>query len=234
MPSSRHPSDNPHPDVAAQLAALVLDGARPLIICDADEVLFEFMAGFETFLEDNGMFFDWRSFALAGNIHYRSTGGAAPRALPADEVPGLIERFFAECTETLRPVPGAASALTALGQRRAQVVVLSNLPLDQRSARRRALVRHDMDYPLVANVGGKGPAVRDLAARVRAPVFFLDDIPHNHAAVSRAAADVVRLHFIADPRLARLLGPAAHCHHRADNWPEARAIIERHLDERGY
>ncbi|HJM48251.1 MAG TPA: hypothetical protein QGF63_00225 [Alphaproteobacteria bacterium] len=219
----------PPPEVAAQLAALKLDPGRPLIISDADEVLFEFMAGFVAFIEERDCYFDWASFALTGNVRDRES----KRALDQDEVHALLQDFFDARAEQLDPVPDAAEALAALAKR-AQVVVLSNVPKDSFAARQRSLRNNNMDYPLIANSGMKGPAVRVLAEQVQAPVLFIDDIPHNHTSVARAAERVIRLHFVADPRLARLLEPAEDSHHRADTWPAARAFIENHLAEAGF
>jgi hypothetical protein len=218
-----------HPDVAAQLADLALDSARPLVITDADEVLFHFMAGFERFLESRALYFDWASYSLFGNIRRRAD--AEPVAM--EEARVLVADFFAAHTEALEPVPDAAESLARLS-RRGQIIVLSNVPLAQGPARRRALAAGGMDYPLVCNIGSKGAAVRELAARVRAPVFFIDDIPLNHSSVRQAAAHVLCLHFIADRRLAGLLGPAADSDHRAETWPEACAYIEARLDTLGF
>lgn len=218
-----------HPEVLAQLEALSLEGAKPLVISDADEVLIQFMAALEEYLEDNGLYFDWRSFALSGNIRRRDDDSPLER----DQIKLHLESFFADRIEDLRPVPGAALALKALAKR-SQIVVLTNIPLAHRETRRRSLARHGMDYPVIANIGGKGGAVGYLAERVEAPVFFLDDIPSHHAAVAAAAERVYRVHMIADPRLGVLLGQAEDSHVRADDWVEARAFIEGRLDELGY
>ncbi len=224
---------NPHlpiPEVAEQLAALRIDPSRPVIISDADEVLFAFMAGLEAYLERNGLYFDWSSFALTGNIREKSDDSP----LDGSRVREILRGFFGECTETLAPVPGAAESLAELSAQGAQIIVLSNVPLQQKQARRNSLVKHGMDYPLIANSGGKGAAVRFLSERTDAGAVFIDDIPLHHAEVSRAADDVMLLHFVADPRLARLLDPAEHCHHRADTWPEARQLIATHLERLGF
>lgn len=218
-----------HESVARQLAALELRRDRPLIVSDADEVLFAFMAGFERYLLSRELYFDWRSFALTGNIRRRDDD----QPLAADQVPALLKDFFDTSTELLEPVPGAAAALAALAPR-AQIVVLSNVPLAQRAARRRALASHGMDYPLIANVGGKGAAVRQMAARVAAPVFFIDDIPHQHRSVRQAAAATFCLHFVADSRLAALLGTVEGCDHCATDWPSLQAVIAAELQRHGY
>ncbi|MBM3490430.1 MAG: hypothetical protein FJX68_08265 [Alphaproteobacteria bacterium] len=217
------------PAVLAQLEALSLDPGRPLIVADADEVLLQFVRGLEAFLADEGLYLELASFALTGNVRHRGSG----EALAGTAVKTLIERFFAERMEEMQPVEGAAAALAALSER-AQVMVLSNVPLERREARARLLARHGMPYPLVANAGTKGGALAYLAGRVAAPIVFLDDIPHNIAAVALSAEAVIRVHFVADSRLARLLLPAADCHARHDDWPSARNFIEERLAQHGY
>lgn len=216
---------------AAQLAALSLRPDRPLLISDADEVLFQFMAAFVAFLDETGHCFDWSSFALTGNIRRR---GQSP-PLEQAEVSRLLATFYELHTGDMAPVAGAAEALAALSAR-LQIVVLSNIPLAHLPARRQALSRHRMDYPLIAGAGPKGPLVRALAEAVPAPapVFFIDDGPSHHRSVARHAARVRRLHMIADSRLARLVGDSPDSHHRPADWGAARALIESELDAAGY
>ena len=221
--------DSLHDEVLSQLEALSLTPERPLIVSDADEVIFAFVRGLEGFLLDNGHFLDLQSFALSGNIRDSESG----EPVSAEIVKALIGDFFDQRTEQIEPVQGAADALAALSKR-AQILVLSNVPLDRQAARRRALVKHGMDYPLVANIGKKGGTMAYLAARQKAPVFFLDDIPHNIASVARAAAAVTRLHFIADHRLRDLLGAAEDADARIDDWPSVRRFIETSLSEQGF
>ena len=214
------PTELPAP-VAEQLATLALTRGKPLVIVDADEVLFYFMRGLERFLESRDLYFDWASYALHGNIRQRRDN--APVA--AEILHPLLQRFFADATEDLEPVDGAAQALAELS-RTAQVVVLSNVPMPARGARIRALARHGMAFPLIANTGPKGPAVAFMLKQTMASAVFVDDIPHNHKSVAEMAPEVHRLHYIADTRLAALLGPAPDCHHRADTWPDMMMHIQ--------
>ena len=218
-----------HSDVANQIAALEIGRERPIVICDADEVIVDFMAGFEAYMHGEGLYFTWESYRLTGNIRRRHDGGA----LVQEEIRNLLEHFFAECIADLPPVAGAAAALNSVA-RRAQIVVLSNIPLDRLAARRDWLDRHGVGYPLVANIGVKGPAVRELAARAAAPACFIDDSPTHHASVASDAAEVFRLHFVANPRLAKLVDQAPDSHHRAWDWPAAQSAIETALTQRGF
>jgi hypothetical protein len=208
----------------AAIRALSFDESRPLIVCDADEVLVRFVAGLELFLESEDLWLDLQSFALTGNIKERVTG----RALEQAEVSALLARFYATQTDRLEPVPGAAEALGVLSAC-CQIIILSNLPAPARAAREAWLVRHGMPFPVIANAGLKGAAFGAMAARSGRPAFFLDDIPHHISDAARNVPDGVLIHFVADARLARLLPPAQACHLRTGDWAEARAFIEDHF-----
>ena len=91
-----------------------------------------------------------------------------------------------------------------------------------------------MDYPVIANKGLKGGAVRHLAQRVSGPVFFLDDIPHNIKSVADAHEPARLLHFIADKRLAKLISPSQHSHFHSSHWPDAHAFMEQELSDAGF
>ncbi|MFP3943327.1 MAG: hypothetical protein ACLFWF_05525 [Alphaproteobacteria bacterium] len=211
-------------DLAAAIRALNFEDSRPLVVCDADEVLVRFVAGLERFMDGEGLWLDLQSFALTGNIRERESG----RALEQGEVSALLERFYAGWTDRLEPVPGAASALGKLSAC-CQIVILSNLPASARAVREAWLARHGMAYPVIANRGLKGSAFRALAARCGRPAFFLDDLPHNIADAARSVPEGVLIHFVADPRLARLLPPARECHLRTGDWEEARTFMEERL-----
>ncbi len=201
---------------------------RPLLICDADEVLFAFMEAFENFLNDNGLHFTWDSFALFGNILERSSG----RAVSRDEVSALLEDFFVGPAGHMRPVERAADTLRELSAR-CDIVILSNLPHAGAPLRRRLLECHGMSYPLHVNAGPKGRPARDLAGARRGPVFFIDDLAPHHADVARHLPRARRIQFIAHPRLSAL-APRADCHLHARNWQQIGAFIGEVLDDAGY
>ena len=43
--------------------------------------------------------------------------------------------------------------------------------------------------------------------------------------MSSDKVEVVLLHFVAEPRIAALLGDVPECHHKATSWPEAQKIV---------
>lgn len=215
--------------VADQIAAVSFDPDRPLVITDADEVIVHFVQPLEAFLESKGLYLDVSSFRLSGNVRERATD----EVLEHEKVMALIDAFFAEKVATCPPVEGASDALEALSER-ASILVLTNVPRHAREARITALKGHGMGYPLIAGEGPKGPAIKALTEGRRAPTVFLDDIPHNHASTAEEAADVHRIHFIADPRLARLLEPAEGAHARIDNWPDVHTYVDELFGSAGF
>lgn len=193
-----------------------LDSTRPLIICDADEVLLRFLEGLERFLARNDFYLDLTSFRIHGNVRHRTTNETAAD----DTVTQLVKDFFASDTRHLEPVAGAAAALRELSNH-AQIIVLSNLPESSREARIENLTEHGMPYPVIAGKGPKGAIVKDIVAGFRGRVVFVDDLPPHISSVAAETPHVHRLHFIADTRLAKLLGPAPDAHRRIDDWPTA-------------
>jgi hypothetical protein len=200
---------------------------RPLIICDADEVLVQFIDSLQAYLLEQGIGLSLESFAITGNVRRLATGEKLERA----EVAQLIDAFFHDRIEACGPAPGAAEALAALAKR-ADIQVLSNVPAATQDRRAAALASYGMAYPVRSNSGPKGPVVRDLAAARQAPVVFIDDLPPHHGSVAEHAPDVFRLHMVATPRLRPLIPPSPHAHARIDDWPEALAQIEAWLDGR--
>lgn len=206
-------------EISNQIETLELDPDRPLVISDADEVLLQFMRQFEIYLDRNDMWIDLSSFRLQGNIKYKGSDEAVDMTNR-----NIIDDFFAAETLNFSPVEGAAEALNALSKE-AQIIILTNLPLAQKSDRQINLLNHGMDYPVIVGSGLKGPAVKSLGEKINAPLFFLDDIPHNINSVAEYVPTSGRIHMIADPRLSKLIGAAEGASARIDQWQEAQAWI---------
>ncbi len=195
--------------------------SRPLLICDADEVLVQFASAFRHYLADRGWQLRFDSFALHGNVRSIQTGDLAPR----ETVTRMLDSFFVDSVETCPAVPGAPTALAALS-RHADIIVLTNVPAAQRERREASLAKLGMAYPVISNDGLKGPRVADLVADRTRPVAFVDDIPHHHTSVKEKAGHVHRLHLVADPDLRALLPKAPDAHARIDDWDAALPHLE--------
>ncbi|MBU6297448.1 MAG: hypothetical protein KGJ79_06350 [Alphaproteobacteria bacterium] len=212
-----------NPDFSIRQALTRLMPGRPLIITDADEVILRFVDGFDRFLRAQGLYIDLTSYRLHGNIKRLSDQAAVLDV----EVTALLDEFR-QNLDSLQPVEGAREALTSLSAV-ADVVVLSNVTEVQAQARRRNLLSLSLDFPLVANSGPKGPAVKALVARASAAAFFIDDLPQHLASVAEIVPTVFTIHLVGDSRLRGLLPASIHAHCRADTWPAAEAFIRAHL-----
>lgn len=189
---------------------------RPLLICDCDEVLLQFVGPFEAWLGRQGYSLSFESFSFAGNIRHVETGEVPDK--PA--VWELLFRFFEEELESAPVLPGAPEALQAISEV-ADVVILTNIAEAHRERRARMLAEVGMPYPVISNRGSKGKAVRELAARCSGPWLFVDDLALHHESVANVAPDVHRLHFVSDPRLQVLSPETPHAHARFDCWEKA-------------
>jgi hypothetical protein len=208
------------------MSDLRLDPTRPLLICDADEVLLQFIVGLERFLDRQGCKLDLTTFSIHGNVRRRDSD----EIVPGEEVSRYIAAFFESQTRTMDVVPGAADALAELSAH-AQIVILSNLPETARMARIENLAGHGIDYPVIAGSGPKGANVKRLIEGFDSTVVFVDDLPPNIDSVAAETPHVHRLHFIADPRLAKLLPQAQGAHKRIDDWPTAKDWIASVIEE---
>lgn len=202
-------------EVARQLGA-----DKPVLIVDADEVLLRFVEHLEGFFETEGFELRLTSFQLTGNIFDSASGIAAS----PDRVKDLIAGFFDQKVDSVPPVAGAVDALEALSDRY-QIAVLTNVPHHCRDRREQSLHEHGFTYPVISNAGPKGPAVKMLEEKTHHHTVFVDDLPPQLASVASHAPDVHLVHFIADPRLARLIGKAPDAHVRIDEWP----TLQEHL-----
>ena len=191
---------------------------------DADEVVLRFVAGFDRFLHDRGLYLDLVNYRLHGNVR-RTRDGTAVLDV---EVTALLEEFRHDL-DSLEPVEGAVDALRKI-ETHAHVIVLSNVTKTQATARRRNLAACGLDLPLVCNSGPKGPAVRDLIVRAGRPSFFVDDIGQHLASVAEAAPDIFRIHLVGDERLKAILPICEQAHLRAENWNAAAEFMLARLD----
>ncbi len=193
---------------------------RPLVICDVDEVVVHFTRDLETYLDGHGLWLDFASFALNGNIRHRD--GNAPAS--NERVSGLIAGFFEERTLHLEPVEGAVEALLHIGEAN-DIVMLTNLPHSAGDHRRENLAGLGLSFPVVTNEGPKGPAIAELLRRAGQPAVFIDDNPHYLSSAYEHAPDIHLIHFMHDERFGRHLAPVDYVSLRTATWNEAKPHI---------
>lgn len=213
-------------DRALALAAgIEIHAAKPLLIVDADEVLFHFMTSFQDFIESRGHAFQFKSYALNGNVLDEPGGAASSK----ETVGALIQAFFGERTRTMPADPEAEPAIARMQADGIQAVVLSNVPSKAADDRRHALEAAGFQMALAPWSGPKGTAVAALAAKTTGPTAFVDDIAHHHVSVAELAPDVYRLHYVTHPTLRSLLGKVDAADAQAESWPALEMLIRGHL-----
>ena len=200
---------------------------RPLLISDCDEVLLHMVRHFAVWLDEaHEIDFTIGSWELAKSMKRR--GSDEP--LTREEMFGYLGGFFPHEMHRQTLVPHARAALSALSAR-ADIVILTNLEDHCRTHRIDQLAGHGIAHRVECNQGGKGAPVARLVAEYGHPVtVFVDDLPHHHESVARAAPDVWRLHMVAEPKLSPGVPPSPHAHARIDDWQDAQAWIAARFD----
>lgn len=210
--------------ILEQLRAVPVRAGVPLLAVDADEVLVYLADHLKRYLEGIGYRMQLTHYQLEGSI----LPADSDDPVPFDGCLELIDRFFEHETLNQEAVPGAAETLERLSAE-AQVMVLTNVPGHAAGMRRRNLAGLGMGYPMVANAGGKGRALRWLAERAEAPVVFIDDSPKQHESAARRAPEITRIHFVGASHVRRILVDSPAAHHRVEDWADCEAVIRRAL-----
>ena len=196
----------------------------PLLLVDVDEVIGQFMAGFERFLVPKGFEMRITRFALFESIF--ALGSA--QSITTEQGLALHEAYFRTDAEFMDPVPGAAAVLAGLAGH-STIVILTNAPVFGRDGRQRWLARQGFPYPMVVNSGPKGPMAAVLAAKTRKCVAFIDDLLPNLDSVADAVPGVRCFQHVADERLRPFAYSAPDRHPRIDDWSQLGPILERAL-----
>ncbi|MCB1444260.1 MAG: hypothetical protein KDJ87_00275 [Rhizobiaceae bacterium] len=197
---------------------------RPLVVCDVDEVVLEFLDPFDHYLNSVGHRLHPDSFRLHGNI--RSLSGDIAAA--DDMVERMQEEFFASQDRWQTLARGVDRALDSLS-RDADIVFLTAMPPRHHDIRRALLDRHRLDFPMIATEEPKGPVVAGLIGGRDVPAVFVDDIAHNHHSVRSHAPGCILMHLMAN-RTFRALAPALDDDVViADDWSHAERLIREHL-----
>ncbi len=210
------------PRTRRQLARIRLRRDRPLLVCDVDEVVVHFIAGFEAWLAERGLYLAPDSWSIESNVRDARTH----EPLPDYRVHRLVHAFFREGVASLQPLEGAVEALHRLSDD-CEIVLLTNLPHRYAPQRRQNMERLGLSFPLITNQGPKGPAVKALAAAIDESCLFIDDHAAYVESVGRHVPSAQLFHFLHDPRFARHAGTPAVPHWRVRHWQETEGLIRQ-------
>lgn len=203
-------------------------GERPLIVCDVDDVVLQFIDPFQLFLQSRDCEFLPRSFRLHGNIVSKADGVA----IEDQQVSQLIEAFFEAQELWQTPLDTVVQTLERLSEE-ADILFLTAMPPRFQEQRRRLLDRTGLLFPLLASEQPKGPIVHALHASRSLPVVFIDDMARNLHSVRDHVADCLLIHLMPNSPVHRFAPAAADDITRATDWVHAAELIEAHFHAGG-
>jgi hypothetical protein len=199
-------------------------GERPLIVCDVDDVVLQFIDPFQLFIQSQGHEFLPRSFRLHGNIVSAADGAV----IEDQQVSRLIEAFFEAQELWQKPLDRVVQTLGRLSEE-ADILFLTAMPPRFQDQRRRLLDRTGLLFPLLATEQPKGPIVHALHASRSLPVVFIDDMARNLHSVRDHVADCLLIHLMPNSPVHRFAPAAADDITRATDWTHAAELIEAHF-----
>ena len=196
----------------------------PLLISDADEVIFEFMKSFEKYLLSNNMYFSYKSFKLNGNIHKKKTNNP----VDSTSIPIIISDFFQEYAIKMPLIKGAKIALEELSKVM-NVVILSNIPQKFASDRIQCFKDNNMHYAFISNEGPKNIKCLELQKLTNKKVFFIDDLPNQISAVSNYCKNIITIHFLQNKKLLKIIPEVKDSDYNVNNWGSILKIIHNNI-----
>lgn len=197
---------------------------KPLIICDIDEVVMEFITPLRAYLAsvDHALHAD--SFKLTGNIRRLSDGACATK----EEVAGFQDAFFSAQEHWQTPARDAKTVLDGLKDA-ADIVFLTAMPPRHEGVRRALLDRHGFHFPMVATEDAKGPVAAELIGARGVPSVFIDDIYTNLHSVRTHAPACLLINLMADDAFRALAPDPGEGVVKARDWQHAGGLIRAHF-----
>lgn len=196
-----------------------LDSQRPLLICDVDEVVLHFVAPFEAYLNERGMYLRKTSFKLSGNIISIDTG----ESLSAISSSALALQFHEEYVDRQPIIADAQPILTALAAQ-FQIVFLTNVAAELSMRRRNHLAALGLDFPVLQNNGSKAEAVAQLADFTTSPTIFIDDLPMHHSMIKSTSPEVFCIHYMADSDFRKIAKIDQEVAEKAEDWQQIKSL----------
>jgi hypothetical protein len=209
-----------------QLKLLSLNKTRPVIISDADEVILHFAHILSDYLQTQGMYVNFVSYALEGNIKYIDNDRPVDSALFGK----IIDDYFDNYVEKQPLVENVAAHLKNLSEF-CDIIILTNIPHDYANRRRALLMDAGLPYPMISSSGPKGPIMKAIRKMTSQELIFIDDISHHHKSVAKLVPDALRIQFIANRHLNSIEKKSKYCHHRCHDWPHIEQVVRDYLNK---
>ena len=192
---------------------------KPILICDADEVIFDFMNTFVNFLEKYNLKFIWRSYALDGNIVDKNN-----KAVDEKNVKDILFSFFKKNTLNMKLVSGAKESLNKISTYY-NIIILSNIPSEFYKLRFEALESHNIHYPFFVNIGGKGNVCSMISERFKVLTWFIDDSPYQIASVKKKSQSIKTILYVQNKKLSKLINHKRCWDFFSDTWKNNEKLL---------
>ncbi|MEP4704775.1 MAG: hypothetical protein ABJZ62_07970 [Hyphomicrobiales bacterium] len=196
-----------------------INSQLPLLICDVDEVVLHFVAPFETYLSERGMYLRKTSFKLSGNIINADTG----ESLSSLSSSALALQFHEEYVDHQPIIEDAQPVLTALAAQ-FQIVFLTNVAAELSMRRQSHLAALGLDFPVLQNNGSKAEAVAQLANITTSPTIFIDDLPMHHSMIKSTSPEVFCIHYMADSDFRKIAEVDQKIAEKAEDWQQIKSL----------
>lgn len=220
----------PSPQTKSLINDLKINPELPLIISDADEVIFELFTHLFEYFDNHGYKFtgtDLVGFEL--QVHFYSH--IENKQINEEDFLRIITAFFDEHGDYMPMVKNAHKNLMHLAKH-CQIIILTNAPHDYRQRRVEIYKTHGIDFPIVTNIGNKLPAVSEIIKNHNAPIFFIDDSPEHHISIIANAPHIHCIHFIGDERYAKFVSDVDNVALKSTCWNEVKNYIDTQLSIR--
>ena len=213
-------------EVLDQINKINIDYSKPLLISDADEVIVNMISCFEEFILKENLYYDMSSYALFGNIKNKEDDSIVNN----EKIIELLNNFYDLHTMDITFVQEAVIYLKKIEtELDVQIIILSNLPLKNREEREISFKNNGLNYPVIANSGPKGPAIKEVTKELMKNVFFIDDISTNLLSAHETVNNIKTIHYISDDRIAKLALTPEKVNLRAESWIEIYNYIKNEI-----
>ena len=209
-----------------QLKKISFGKLRPVIISDADEVILHFADVLSEYLLTQGMYVNFTSYALEGNLKYKDSDQPVER----ESFETIFHDFFENYVEKQPLVKDSVENLNKLSEI-CDIVILTNIPHFFADRRRKQLIKEGINYPMISNSGPKGPILNKIQEMTPEKLIFIDDISHHHKSVAELVPDSLRIQFIANNHLSNIEQKSEYCQHRCYDWAEIEKTIKNYLNK---
>jgi hypothetical protein len=199
-------------------------GDRPLIVCDIDEVVLEFLSPLTQFLRSHNYDLLPRSFRLHGNIVSLLDGSEMDR----EQFDAFEDMFFEKQDVWQTPAERAVETLHALSAD-ADIVFLTAMPPRHHGIRRKLLDQFDLSFDMIASEQPKGPTVATLHDLRDLPVAFIDDIQRNLLSVADHVPECLLITMMANADFKPFAPAPVGSILAASDWSHAGDLMRQHF-----